>query len=123
MPIKLQLDQLSGSINNTYILKNLYFVVNTKEVTMIMAVYAHNLSSQLCQRLLLVNQDQLITNGDPIGVTTRKLTICVNLIGASFLIWVDNIARSGLSNTDIPITSALGSLFFLLIMIHTRNTN
>lgn len=92
---------------------------------MIMTVYAHNVvPSQRYQHLLLINQDKLITDGDPIGVSRRKLAIGINLISASFIIWVDNIARSDLSNKDIPIiTSALGRLFFLLIMIHTRNTH
>ena len=60
-----------------------------------------------------------------IGVTTLKLVIGSALIGGSFLIWVDIIARSALANAEIPIgiiTSALGSLFFLFIMIRTRNT-
>lgn len=61
-----------------------------------------------------------------IGVTTLKLVIGSALIGGSFLIWVDIIARSALANAEIPIgiiTSALGSIFFLFIMIRTRNTN
>ena len=61
-----------------------------------------------------------------IGVTTLKLVIGSALIGGSFLIWVDIIARSALPNAEIPIgiiTSALGSIFFLFIMIRTRNTN
>jgi iron complex transport system permease protein len=61
-----------------------------------------------------------------IGVTTLKLVIGSALIGGTFLIWVDVIARSALANAEIPIgiiTSALGSLFFLFIMIRTRHTN
>jgi len=61
-----------------------------------------------------------------IGVTTLKLVIGSALIGGSFLIWVDIIARSALANAEIPIgiiTSALGSLFFLFIMIRSRNTH
>ncbi|PCH95194.1 MAG: ABC transporter permease [Gammaproteobacteria bacterium] len=61
-----------------------------------------------------------------IGVTTLKLVIGSALIGGSFLIWVDIIARSALADAEIPIgiiTSALGSLFFIFIMIRTRNTN
>lgn len=61
-----------------------------------------------------------------IGVTTLKLVIGSALIGGSFLIWVDIIARSALANAEIPIgiiTSALGSIFFLFIMVKTRNTN
>ena len=59
-----------------------------------------------------------------IGVTTLKLVIGSALIGGSFLIWVDIIARSALANAEIPIgiiTSALGSIFFLFIMVKTRN--
>lgn len=61
-----------------------------------------------------------------IGVTTLKLVIGSALIGGSFLIWVDIIARSALANAEIPvgiITSALGSVFFIFIMIKTRNIN
>jgi iron complex transport system permease protein len=61
-----------------------------------------------------------------IGVTTLKLVIGSALIGGSFLIWVDIIARSALANAEIPvgiITSALGSIFFLFIMVKTRNSN
>ncbi len=61
-----------------------------------------------------------------IGVTTLKLVIGSALIGGSFLIWVDIIARSALTDAEIPlgiITSALGSLFFLFIMVRARKTN
>ncbi len=61
-----------------------------------------------------------------IGVTTLKLVVGSALIGGSFLIWVDIIARSALANAEIPvgiITSALGSIFFLFIMVKTRNIN
>jgi iron complex transport system permease protein len=61
-----------------------------------------------------------------IGVTTLKLIIGSALIGASFLIWVDVVARSALPHAEIPIgiiTSALGSLFFLFIMYRTRSSN
>lgn len=61
-----------------------------------------------------------------IGVTTLKLVIGSALIGGSFLIWVDVIARSAFADAEIPIgiiTSALGSIFFLFIMVRTRNTN
>ena len=60
-----------------------------------------------------------------IGVTTLKLVIGSALIGGSFLIWVDIIARSALENAEIPIgiiTSALGSIFFLFIMVRTRSS-
>ena len=61
-----------------------------------------------------------------IGVTTLKLVVGSALIGGSFLIWVDIIARSALANAEIPIgiiTSALGSIFFLFIMVKTKNIN
>ncbi|MCW8831776.1 MAG: iron ABC transporter permease [Colwellia sp.] len=61
-----------------------------------------------------------------IGVTTLKLVLGSALIGGSFLIWVDIIARSALTHAEIPIgiiTSALGSIFFLFIMLRTRKTN
>lgn len=60
------------------------------------------------------------------GVTTLKLIFGSALIGGIFLIWVDIIARSALANAEIPIgiiTSALGSIFFLFIMVKTRNLN
>lgn len=59
-----------------------------------------------------------------IGVTTLRLVVGSALIGGSFLIWVDIIARSALSDAEIPIgiiTSALGSIFFLFIMLRSRN--
>jgi len=61
-----------------------------------------------------------------IGVTTLKLVLGSALIGGSFLIWVDIIARSALADAEIPIgiiTSALGSIFFLFIMVRTRNVS
>lgn len=59
-----------------------------------------------------------------IGVTTLRLVIGSALIGGSFLIWVDIIARSALADAEIPIgiiTSALGSIFFLFIMLRSKN--
>ena len=61
-----------------------------------------------------------------IGVTTLKLIMGSAVIGGCFLIWVDVLARSALPHAEIPvgiITSALGSLFFLYIMIKTRLNN
>lgn len=58
-----------------------------------------------------------------VGVTTLKLIFASALIGGSFLIWVDVVARSSLMHAEIPIgiiTSALGSLFFLFIMYKSR---
>ncbi len=59
-----------------------------------------------------------------IGVTTLKLVLGSALIGGAFLIWVDIIARSALNDAEIPIgiiTSALGSIFFLFIMVRSRH--
>jgi iron complex transport system permease protein len=60
-----------------------------------------------------------------VGVTTMPLIIGSALVGGCFLIWVDVLARSALSNVEIPIgiiTSAIGSIFFLAIMYRTRKT-
>ena len=59
-----------------------------------------------------------------IGVTTLKLVLGSALIGGAFLIWVDIIARTALNDAEIPIgiiTSALGSIFFLFIMVRSRH--
>ncbi|NVJ60104.1 MAG: iron ABC transporter permease [Gammaproteobacteria bacterium] len=48
----------------------------------------------------------------------RILTMCV-LLGATFMIWVDVIARSLLQHQVLPVgivTSAVGSLFFFIIL-------
>jgi iron complex transport system permease protein len=58
-----------------------------------------------------------------IGVTTLPLIIGSALIGGSFLMWVDVIARSALPNAEVPIgiiTSAIGSIFFLFIMYRSK---
>lgn len=54
-----------------------------------------------------------------IGVTTRGLIVGSALLGGSFLVWVDVVARSALQDQEIPIgiiTSAIGSVFFLIVM-------
>ena len=59
------------------------------------------------------------------GVTTTLLVIGSALLGGCFLIWVDVLARSSLSEIEIPIgiiTSALGSIFFLFIMLRKNKT-
>jgi len=59
-----------------------------------------------------------------IGVTTLPLIIGSALMGGIFLIWVDVIARTALANAEIPIgiiTSAIGSIFFLFIMMKTKS--
>lgn len=53
------------------------------------------------------------------AVTTKALLFGCCLLGGSFLIWVDVLARSALEDQEIPIgiiTSAVGSVFFLMIM-------
>lgn len=54
-----------------------------------------------------------------VGVTTRSVVLGCLLMGGSFLVWVDVVARIAVDNQEIPIgiiTSAIGSLFFLLMM-------
>lgn len=53
------------------------------------------------------------------GVTLVPLLIGSCFIGGIFLVWVDVIARTAMNDVEIPIgiiTSALGSVFFLLII-------
>jgi iron complex transport system permease protein len=53
------------------------------------------------------------------GVTATKLLIGSALIGALFMIWVDNLARIILPQQEIPlgvVTSFIGSIFFLWLM-------
>ncbi|SEK31844.1 iron complex transport system permease protein [Colwellia chukchiensis] len=60
-----------------------------------------------------------------VGVTTMPLIFGSALVGGCFLVWVDVLARSALSNVEVPIgiiTSAIGSIFFLAIMYRNRNT-
>ncbi|KGJ99021.1 FecCD family ABC transporter permease [Thalassotalea sp. ND16A] len=54
-----------------------------------------------------------------LGITTGKLLIGSGLLGGCFLVWVDVLARTALDGQEIPIgviTSAMGSVFFLLLM-------
>ena len=54
-----------------------------------------------------------------VGVTLIPLIIGSSFIGGIFLVWVDVIARTAMADVEIPIgiiTSALGSIFFILIM-------
>merc|ERR1711879_412749 len=54
-----------------------------------------------------------------VGVTTRAVVLGCVLCGGSFLVWVDVLARVSVRDQEIPIgiiTSAIGSLFFLLVM-------
>lgn len=53
------------------------------------------------------------------GVTTRTVVVASMLLGGVFLVWADTLARSLISDQEIPIgiiTSAVGSVFFLLLM-------
>jgi len=57
------------------------------------------------------------------GVTSVRLLLGSALVGALFMIWVDNLARLILPQQEIPlgvITSLAGSIFFLLIMRRQR---
>jgi iron complex transport system permease protein len=57
------------------------------------------------------------------GVTSVRLLLGSAVVGALFLIWVDNLARTVLPQQEIPlgvITSLAGSVFFLLIMRRQR---
>uniref|UniRef100_A0A486XUR6 Vitamin B12 ABC transporter, permease component BtuC n=1 Tax=Rheinheimera sp. BAL341 TaxID=1708203 RepID=A0A486XUR6_9GAMM len=57
------------------------------------------------------------------GVTANRLLIGCAIVGALFMIWVDNLARTVLPQQEIPlgvITSLAGSVFFLIIMRRQR---
>lgn len=54
-----------------------------------------------------------------VGVTNRALILGCVLLGGSFMVLVDILARVALPNQEIPIgiiTAAIGSVFFLLVM-------
>lgn len=54
-----------------------------------------------------------------VGITSGKLIIGSGILGGCFLVLVDVVARTALSGQEIPIgviTSAMGSVFFLLLM-------
>jgi iron complex transport system permease protein len=58
-----------------------------------------------------------------LGVGSRALMLGCVLCGGSFLLWVDVLARTAVAGQEIPIgiiTSALGSLFFLIVMRQRR---
>ncbi|QBY05683.1 iron ABC transporter permease [Thalassotalea sp. HSM 43] len=58
-----------------------------------------------------------------LAITSFKLIVFSALIGGSFLVWVDVLARTLLDGQEIPIgviTSALGSIFFLVLMRRMR---
>jgi iron complex transport system permease protein len=59
-----------------------------------------------------------------LGVTSRIVIVGCVLLGGCFMVWVDVLARVALPNQEIPIgiiTSAIGSVFFLLVMSQRRH--
>lgn len=59
------------------------------------------------------------------GVTSFKLLIGCFFLGGIFLMWVDVLARQLLSGQELPIgiiTSAIGSIFFVLLMLRSKAT-
>lgn len=58
-----------------------------------------------------------------VGVTTLPLILGSAFVGGIFLTWVDVGARSAIDNAELPlgiITSAIGSLFFIMIMLQQK---
>jgi len=58
-----------------------------------------------------------------VGSQIHRLLFMTLVLGASFMIWVDVIARSLLENQVLPVgivTSAVGSLFFFIILKRRR---
>ncbi|MDD4381764.1 MAG: iron chelate uptake ABC transporter family permease subunit [Candidatus Dojkabacteria bacterium] len=58
-----------------------------------------------------------------VGFDHRKVLIISTLLGSIFLIWVDVVARTAFSPTELPvgiITSLLGGPFFLLLLWKIR---
>ncbi|WP_339725726.1 iron ABC transporter permease [uncultured Paraglaciecola sp.] len=59
-----------------------------------------------------------------LGVTSRIVIVGCVLLGGCFMVWVDVLARVALPSQEIPIgiiTSAIGSVFFLLVMSQRRH--
>lgn len=59
-----------------------------------------------------------------LGVTSRIVIIGCVLLGGCFMVWVDVLARVALPDQEIPIgiiTSAIGSVFFLMVMSQKRS--
>jgi iron complex transport system permease protein len=59
-----------------------------------------------------------------LGVTSRIVIIGCILLGGCFMVWVDVLARVALPDQEIPIgiiTSAIGSVFFLMVMSQKRS--
>ncbi|MFT5451551.1 MAG: iron complex transport system permease protein [Enterobacterales bacterium] len=60
-----------------------------------------------------------------VGVQIHRLLFMTLVLGASFMIWVDVIARTLLPNQVLPVgivTSAVGSLFFFIILKYRSNS-
>jgi len=58
-----------------------------------------------------------------VGTQIHRLLFMTLVLGGSFMIWVDVIARTLLTNQVLPVgivTSAVGSLFFFVILKHRR---
>jgi len=58
-----------------------------------------------------------------VGTQIHRLLFMTLVLGGSFMIWVDVIAHSLLDNQVLPVgivTSAVGSLFFFVILKHRR---
>ncbi len=58
-----------------------------------------------------------------VGTQIHRLLFMTLVLGASFMIWVDVIARTILDNQVLPVgivTSAVGSFFFFIILKHRR---
>ena len=57
------------------------------------------------------------------GVTSTRLLLGSTVMGALFMLWVDNLARTVMPQQEIPlgvITSIIGSFFFLILMRRQR---
>lgn len=61
-----------------------------------------------------------------LGGTSARLLVGCFFVGGVFLMWVDVLAKELLSGQEIPIgiiTSAIGSLFFIGLMIQSKRHN
>lgn len=59
-----------------------------------------------------------------VGVQIHRILFMCLVLGGSFMIWVDVVARSLLQHQVLPVgivTSAVGSLFFFIILKHRSN--
>ncbi|MGX5174802.1 FecCD family ABC transporter permease [Aliikangiella sp. IMCC44653] len=61
-----------------------------------------------------------------VGPQIHKILLVTFILGATFMIWVDVIARSLLQHQVLPVgivTSALGSFFFFIILKHRSRSD